>query len=269
MIALPMSFLRNWLNRRTLQRHVLDPQQWEALCASLPLLHGLDAGERQRLGELAVLFLHGKRIDALQGLQLDEADRLHLAAQACLPLLALPAADWYQGFRQILLYPADFISPQQWIDEDGLEHCGEEIRSGEAWQHGPVILSWPEVEASGGLDGFNLPIHELAHKLDMLTGSANGQPPLHADMRPAEWTQVMQAAYDWLCHEVDQHPQREPPLDAYATESPAEFFAVCSEYFFSAPDLLHDCFPQVYAQLRLFYRQDPLARLLPWLSAES
>ena len=34
-----------------------------------------------------------------------------------------------------------------------------------------------------------------------------------------------------------------------------------SEYFFSAPDLLADAFPDVYQQLSLFYRQDSLARL--------
>ena len=37
---------------------------------------------------------------------------------------------------------------------------------------------------------------------------------------------------------------------------------MCSEYFFSAPDLLHDTYPAVYRQLQLFYRQDPLQRLL-------
>jgi len=50
-------------------------------------------------------------------------------------------------------------------------------------------------------------------------------------------------------------------IDPYAAENPAEFFAVTSEYFFSAPDVLHRAFPEVYAQLADFYRQDPLARL--------
>ena len=50
-------------------------------------------------------------------------------------------------------------------------------------------------------------------------------------------------------------------IDPYAAENPAEFFAVTSEYFFSAPDILATAYPQVYEQLRAFYRQDPLARL--------
>ena len=55
----------------------------------------------------------------------------------------------------------------------------------------------------------------------------------------------------------------ETPIDPYATESPAEFFAVVSEAFFELPHLLHGEYPQVYAQLRDFYRQDPAARQPP------
>ncbi|MNP78841.1 Protein MtfA [compost metagenome] len=60
---------------------------------------------------------------------------------------------------------------------------------------------------------------------------------------------------------MDLNPDAETAIDPYAAENPAEFFAVTSEYFFSAPDLLQQAYPQVYQQLSLFYRQDPLARL--------
>ena len=42
---------------------------------------------------------------------------------------------------------------------------------------------------------------------------------------------------------------------------PGEFFAVVSEAFFETPELLAPTYPALYEQLRLFYRQDPLARL--------
>ncbi|HEX7559928.1 MAG TPA: zinc-dependent peptidase, partial [Usitatibacter sp.] len=51
------------------------------------------------------------------------------------------------------------------------------------------------------------------------------------------------------------------PMDPYAAESAGEFFAVASEAFFETPELLAPAYPAVYGQLRLFYRQDPLARL--------
>jgi len=61
--------------------------------------------------------------------------------------------------------------------------------------------------------------------------------------------------------ELDADPEAHTAIDPYAAEDPAEFFAVTSEYFFTAPDLLAAAFPEVYRQLSLFYRQDTLARL--------
>ena len=123
-----------------------------------------------------------------------------------------------------------------------------------------MILSWADVEAGQERDGYNVVIHELAHKLDMLDGAANGCPPLHAGMSPQRWAAVFSAAYDDLCRRVDAH--EETAIDPYASESPAEFFAVASESFFERPDLLQADYAELYEQLVAFYRQDPLARLL-------
>ena len=85
-------------------------------------------------------------------------------------------------------------------------------------------------------------IHELAHKLDMLNGDANGLPPLHAGMRIGDWASAMQAAYDEMNALLDRDPDAQTAIDPYAAEDPAEFFAVTSEYFFTAPDLLHEAY---------------------------
>ncbi len=250
-----------WRRRRTLENNPVDPAHWAEVRRRLPILDGLDEREEQHLRERAVLFLHDKHLTALPGLELGLVEHLLLAAQAQLPLLHLGDLDWYRGFHEIVLYPDDFISPQRHRDASGIEHEWDDARSGEAWQQGPVILAWPGVETSGGWEGYNLVIHELAHKLDMLEGGANGLPPLHRDMRVQDWAKAMQSAYDALNAELDANPDAETAIDPYAAEDPAEFFAVTSEYFFSAPDLLADAFPDVYQQLSLFYRQDSLARL--------
>ncbi|WP_439859844.1 zinc-dependent peptidase [Pseudomonas sp. MBLB4136] len=252
---------RAWRRRRILARHPVKPAHWDAVLQRLPILDGLSEAEALRLCELAVLFLHDKRVSALPGVELDRVDRLALAAQAVLPLLHLEELNWYQGFHEIVLYPDDFVSPQRHRDASGVVHEWDAEHSGEAWQRGPVILAWPGVQASGGWDAYNLVIHELAHKLDMLGGDANGLPPLHRDMRIQDWASAMQGAYDRLNAQLDADPQADTAIDPYAAEDPAEFFAVASEYFFSAPDLLHQAFPAVYAQLARFYRQDPQARL--------
>lgn len=253
--------LRAWRRQRILARHPISPAQWQAVLQQLPILDGLNEDEQQRLRERAVLFLHHKHLSALPGVELDSHARLLLAVQAELPLLHLADLNWYQGFHEIVLYPDDFVSPQRHRDASGVVHEWDAEHSGEAWLQGPVILAWPGVLASGQWDGYNLVIHELAHKLDMLNGDANGLPPLHGNMAIQDWARAMQSAFDQMNVELDANPEADTAIDPYAAENPAEFFAVTSEYFFSAPDLLAAAFPAVYAQLALFYRQDPLARL--------
>ncbi|WP_407312639.1 zinc-dependent peptidase [Pseudomonas sp. nanlin1] len=250
-----------WRRQRTLAKHPISPELWRQVKHDLAILDALSADEEQRLQDGCILFLHSKHLSCLPGVELDDHGRLLLAAQAQLPLLHLEDLNWYQGFHEIVLYADDFLSPQRYRDASGVEHQWDGEHSGEAWQQGPVILAWSGVLASGGWEGYNLVIHELAHKLDMLNGDANGLPPLHSDMRVSAWASAMQQAYDDLNRQLDADPEADTAIDPYAAENPAEFFAVTSEYFFSAPDLLHAAYPQVYAQLQAFYRQDPLRRL--------
>lgn len=252
---------RDWRRKRILARFAIEPCAWQAVLDSLPILDGLNAEETDLLRERSLLFLHAKRLTALPGVELRIEDRLRLAAQAQLPLLNLADLNWYQGFHEIVIYPDDFHSPQKHRDSAGVEHEWDGEHSGEAWLQGPVILAWPGVQESGGWEGYNLVIHELAHKLDMLNGDANGLPPLHNNMRIDSWATAMQRAYDSLNEMLDADPDIHTAIDPYAAENPAEFFAVTSEYFFSAPDVLHEAYPEVYQQLAAFYRQDPLARL--------
>ena len=83
-----MGWLRNWRRRRTLARHRVDEARlWRAVLAQLPFLRGLSADESRRLRELAVLFLAEKQFSGAHGFVLDDAMRLSIAVQACLPIL--------------------------------------------------------------------------------------------------------------------------------------------------------------------------------------
>ncbi len=253
-----MAFFRNWRRRRALRQRLIDPSDWRAVVANLPLFDGLEAGELECLRELATLFLFEKHLEPVQGLELTDAMRLDLAAQAVLPILHL-GLDWYEGWQSLVLYPEEFVTRQEWTDEYGLVHARREIRSGEAWERGPVVLSWADVAASGNRDGYNTVIHELAHKLDYSNGAMDGCPALHPGMRAQDWRAAFEPAYEDLRARVDAG--EETALDPYGAEAPQEFFAVMSEHFFETPHLLRQAYPAVYAQLGLFYRQDPAMRL--------
>ena len=204
---------------------------------------------------LALLFLHEKHLEPAGGVDLDDEKRLKIAALACLPILNL-GLDCYDTFAAVIVYAGEFvIRDRQYEDEDGVVHTGDDALSGEAWEQGPVILAWSEVAESGRGDGFNVVAHEFCHKLDMLSGEADGVPPLHREMRLVEWTAAFDAAYDDLVEQLEDGV--EPWLDPYAAEDPAELFAVCCEMFFDVPGDLAEAYPDVYAQLAAFFRQDP------------
>lgn len=250
--------LKAWRRERILARHgVADAALREAI-VRLPLLDGLEPGELERLRELAVLFLHEKSLEPIAPLEMNDTMRLELALQACLPILHL-GIDWYAGWRSIVVYPTGFIASRQEVDEAGVVHASRIHLSGESWLGGPVILAWSDIETGAELNGYNLVIHEFAHKLDMLNGDANGMPPLHRDMAQPAWTAAFADAFKDLEARLERG---EPtPVDDYAAESPAECFAVFSEAFFELPHVVRDAYPDVHAQLVRFYRQDPAARL--------
>jgi len=101
-------------------------------------------------------------------------------------------------------------------------------------------------------------IHEFAHKLDMANGEADGLPPLHAGMDRKLWKRAFGKAFEGFCDAVER--DKDTWLDPYAAEHPSEFFAVVSEAFFEDPAETRRRYPDVYGQLKLFYRQDPAAR---------
>lgn len=255
-----MNLFKSWLAGR---RSAPDPAPLLRLAARMPLAAGLGSAERDRLAELAQRLLRKKSFEAAGGLRLSEQMCQVVALQACLPVLQL-GLELYQGWHSFILYPGDFRTRHEFHDAAGVVHQGHRDLSGEAWLHGPVILSWPDVEADAydpEPDG-NLVIHEMSHKLDMLNGVANGMPPLHSSMDPQRWSQDLQAAFDDLNRRLDWG--EEAPIDPYAATAPEEFFAVTSELFFAWPEPLAAAYPAVYRQLQEYYRQDPLRR---WGSA--
>ena len=248
--------LKEWRRQRILRRFEIPDGLWRHTLAELPVLQGLNADEQARLKTLSALFQHQKQFIVQEGLELDPGARLLISAQACLPILNL-GLEYYRGWSSLIIYPDSFWVLHEQADAAGVVHNWREPRSGEAWPEGPVVLSWADVLAGG--EGFNVIIHELAHKLDMLNGDADGFPPMHKDMPRKLWTSAFNRAYQDFIEQVEAG--LDTIFDPYAAESPGEFFAVMSEAFFELPQLLRGHYPQVYMQLRAFYRQDPAGRL--------
>jgi len=248
--------ISRWRQRRVLERAALPDALWNEAIRRLPFVAIYDDEAIGRLREKVVLFLDAKGVVGARGHEVTPLQRVIIAIQACVLVLELDLA-LYDSFENVIVYPGEFIPDWEWEDEAGVVHRNIGALAGEAMPGGPVVLSWPDVEASADWEssGMNLVIHEFAHKIDMQRGEATGAPPLPASMSVAAWQKAFTAAYEDFCGRVDGG--EETAIDPYAAESPAEFFAVASEVFFVEPLLLDDEYPDVYAQLTAFYRQDP------------
>jgi hypothetical protein len=241
-----MGWLTDWRRKRVLRRHRIDDALWQRATGALSFLP-----KTPKLRELALLFLAEKQFAGAHGLEVSDAMRVSIAAQACLPVLEL-GLDWYAGFTGVVVYPGDFRVRRVETDEHGVVHEWDDELAGEAMPGGPVVLSW---DATANDPQMNVVIHEFAHKLDMLSGAADGLPPLHVGMSSEAWIAAFKEAYEGFCDAVERG--RQTWLDPYAAEHPSEFFAVISEAFFKDPAETRRRYPEVFAQLKRFYKQDP------------
>jgi Mlc titration factor MtfA (ptsG expression regulator) len=249
-----MGWLKDWRRKRVLEKHRIDDSLWRKATRGLGFIQGLPGAEIEKLQRLVILFLAEKEFSGARGIEVTDRMRVSIAAQACLPVLEL-GLDWYSGWAGIVLYPGDFRVRRSELDEDGVLHEWDDELAGEAMPGGPVVLSW---DAAQNDPEMNVVIHEFAHKLDMLNGAPNGMPPLHAGMDRAAWAAAFKEAYEGFCDALERG--KDTWLDPYAAEHASEFFAVISEAFFEDPAQTRRRYPEVYEQLKLFYRQDPAGR---------
>ena len=221
----------------------------------------LPEADRRELQGLVQILLAEKIFEGCGGLVLSDEIKVTIAAQACLLLLHRDT-DVYPRLTTVLVYPSAYVAKARKPVGSGLALEGENINLGESWTNGIVVLSWDDVRAGAEdlEDGRNLVLHEFAHQLDREDGAVDGTPLLDQRSQYVAWGRVMSAEYERL--KRDSWMGRLTVLDEYGATDPAEFFAVATECFFEKPRVLEKRHPQLYSELKSFYRQDP-AKLLP------
>jgi len=275
--------LKTLLGRFTRSNAVAIPDDlWDATVALLPAARVLTADETARLRQFAGRLLADKQMSTAGDLDLTAEMQVNIAVQACLPILNL-GLEWYRGWSSIVVYPGEFLVPRSIADDDGVVHEYVEPLTGEAWEGGPLLLSWEDAQQNTTDSGapYSVVIHEFVHKLDLLDGVADGRPPfsrdLHAGLDARHWDDLLSDTFERFLAELDLIESALPegtdpdsgdadryyahlPFDPYAAQDEAEFFAVTSEAFFVQPESLQRAFPEWYALLAAFFRQDPAVR---------
>lgn len=253
------ALLRRWQARRearVLARRAIPDALWQLTLTRLPFLAQRSDADLAELRRLATLFLDQKEFTGMDGLVVDDAMAVCIAAQAVLPVLRFGLAP-YGGFVGIVVHPDEVVARREVTDDHGVVHAYDEVLAGEAMDGGPVMLSWRDVADAGetAASGYNVVIHEFAHVLDMGDGAADGVPPLPSAQARRDWLAVLMPAYDRLGEQVVCG--YDTLLDPYGAQGPEEFFAVASETFFVNPNELRAEHPDLYGLLARYFQQDP------------
>ena len=233
------------------------PDEWVGILEqNVPLYRLLPESLRRELHGHINVFLDEKSFEGCGGLELTDEIRVTIAAQACILLLNRKTR-CYPRLVSILVYPSAYVANE--VKGGGsIEVIDRQVRLGESWHHGAVVLSWDTVMhgASDIRDGHNEVLHEFAHQLDQEDGSADGAPILEQRSRYVTWARVLNRDYEELRKKA-QHGRR-TVMGHYGAVNPAEFFAVLTETFFEKPKQLKKKHPELYDEVRNFYNVDPL-----------
>jgi len=254
-------FLR-WLRSRRRRRLLATPlaARERARLERLRFYAKAPPAERARLEEIARVLVATTPWEPCGGLALTPSMKLVIAVQAARLVVGRDDVDApFADVTSILVYPTAYVTPHRRVDAIGVVSEGF-VNAGEAWMHGPVVLSWDAVEreASHPEAGHNVVLHEFCHRLDMEDGLADGTPTLGSRAEVRAWARVMTEEFERLRRAAERGERT--VLDAYGASNPTEFFSVATECFFERPRALREDRPTLYALLRDQYRQDPAER---------
>jgi Mlc titration factor MtfA (ptsG expression regulator) len=259
------SSLRERRRAKAADAPAFDDGAWRSAFEGRPGLSRLGEGDRGRLKRLAAAFAAEKCIMVPGGAAAPNTIVAAVSALASLPILELSSSpgsldglDWYRGWATILVVPGSYRVTRSFYDEAGTLHEYEDELAGEDSALGPVVLAAPDIEEAGRGDGYDVVIHEMAHKLDGLDGVYDGCPPLPRGLSYAAWRSDFSEAFARLRGGGGRKRGRaRDPFDEYAAADPAEFFACSCELFFDRPVALKAAYPAVYGRLAEFFRREP------------
>lgn len=253
--ALPMLW-RWWRRgrRRRLARTPLRNDWVRFIQQNVRVYRVLPADLKKQLHGHIQVFLHEKHFAGAAGLNITDEIRVTIAAMACLLILNRPT-NYFRRLCSIVVYPSSFVAPRTTHHAHGVIEEIDEVLLGESWESGTVTLAWDQVK-HGPWDtrvGQNVTIHEFAHQLDQEDGEADGAPLLSDRRQCASWARVLSREFELL----QRSKSKGTVLDKYGASDPAEFFAVATEAFFEKPKQLATQHPELYEELRKYYRVDP------------
>lgn len=207
----------------------------------------LSPEKKARFQKLVQDFLSEVEITGV-GVDVDQADRMLVAASAVIPVMGFPSWTRYPRLKEVLLYPDRFDHLDyrtEGADRNTLGMVGWGVMQGK------VVLSKPALrQGFKYADRSNVGIHEFVHLIDMMDGYTDGIPSYL--IKKPQYMPWIKLVYE----EISAIKEEDSEINPYGATNEAEFFAVVSEYFFEAPHLLKRNHPELYDMLHRIFNQE-------------
>lgn len=204
----------------------------------------LDDEGKKHFEERVEHFLTSVKITGVNAVA-EDIDVILIASAAIIPVFAI--RDWqYINLHEILLYPGSFNED---FDQGGKDRPISGMVGSGPMQHMMVINKWQLRQGFiNNQDAHNTAIHEFIHLIDKMDGTMDGVPEIILERKYVQqWKHLMET-------KIMEMKKSGSDIDMYGATSPAEFFAVISEYFFEQPAELKQNHPEIYKMLERIYR---------------
>ena len=245
-------FRRMWQYKKL--KSIPFPKSYEEILQKLQQYKTLSHLHKGKLQLLILVFIDNKEFVGVK-MTINDEIKVTIAFYACLMRLGFDLGD-KDDVSTVIVYPEPFIINET-HSSGGINHTKKSVLEGQS-ANGTVVISWQDIKYdTARQQKDNVIIHEFAHELDFEDGFADGTPVLE-DSNYRRWSEVFSKAYDTLHEQSDkgESSDRVMLLGTYALKNEAEFFAVCSERFFEVPKAFKEYFPNIYQELKDFYKLD-------------
>jgi Mlc titration factor MtfA (ptsG expression regulator) len=202
----------------------------------------LEESDQQKFRDRLQVLLKNKWFIAKDGLELHDVMILFICASMVQITFGLKEFT-FPRFNKIALFPDTFYSGM----------IEREVKGLTVYHSGLVIMSWPHAYDGhvNPTDKVNLILHEMAHAL-YLDYFGNRRMLFGFD----EWQEKANSEFESMAR-YEEHPF----LRNYAGANIHEFWAVCIEHFFEAPQEFRKQLPELYRAMSKILNQDIAARI--------
>ncbi len=226
---------------------------YEDILKKTPHYSRLCDEDKKEIQKSILLFINTKEFIGVH-LNITMEMKLVIGFYACLLLLHVSKENCYDNLKTIIIYPNTIITKE--VKSHGGIYTNEKFLLEGQSINDTVIISWHEAKKEAyHLHRNNVIVHEFAHEIDFMDGEIDGIPPMERS-KYSSWANTLSRNFNVLSKIASKNRDwgKYKLLGSYAATNEAEFFAVLTEIYFEKPNSLKQNFPDLYNELKEFYK---------------